>query len=83
MPDFAQAASEALGRRVTARPIALPVIKAVAAATSVSSRLFGKGHLTLGKLREFRYEDWTSADVIQNPTPFIDALRITARSYEK
>ncbi len=82
MPDFAQAASQALGRPVTARPIAIPLIKAVAAATSISSRWLGKGHLTLGKLREFRYEDWTSEDVIQNPTPFIDALRITARSYE-
>ena len=83
MPDFAQAASQALGRPVKALPIPLPIITAVAAATSVSSRLLGKGHLTLGKLREFRYEDWTSTDVIQNATPFIDALRITARSYEK
>ena len=83
MPEFAQAASEALCRPVKATPIPLPLITIVAAATSISSRLLGKGHLTLGKLREFRYEDWTSEDVIQNPTPFIDALRITARSYEK
>jgi len=47
----------------------------------VTSRLLGKGHLTLGKLREFLYEDWSSQDVIQNPTSFIEALRITAKSY--
>ncbi len=83
MPDFATAASEALGRPVKAMSIPLPVIMPIAAMTSVSSRLFGLGHLTLGKLREFRYEDWTSEDVIHNATPFVKALQITAASYEK
>ena len=50
--------------------------------TSLTSRFFGIGHLTLGKLREFRYEDWSSQDVIQDATPFIDALRETAVSYD-
>jgi len=80
---FAADAGEALGITVKPTPIPLPVIKTIAAATSVSSRLFGAGHLTLGKLREFLYEDWSSQDVIQNATPFIEALRITAASYEK
>lgn len=80
---FAADAGQALGITVKPTPIPLPVIKTIAAATSVSSRLFGAGHLTLGKLREFLYEDWSSQDVIQNATPFVEALRITAASYEK
>ena len=81
--NFAAEAGRALDIMVKPTPIALPLIKTIAAGTSVTSRLFGKGHLTLGKLREFLYEDWSSQDVIQNPTPFIDALRITAKSYAK
>ena len=80
---FASDAGEALDITVKATPIPLPVIKMIAAGTSVTSRLFGAGHLTLGKLQEFLYEDWSSQDVIQNPTPFIEALRITAESYKK
>jgi len=80
---FAADAGQALGISVKATPIPLPIIKTIAAATSVTSRLFGMGHLTLGKLREFLYEDWSSEDVIQNATPFIEALRVTAASYEK
>ncbi len=82
-PDFASSAGQALGISVTTQPIPIPVIKTLAAATSVYSRFLGLGHLTLGKLREFRYEDWSSQDVIQDATPFIDALRETAASYEK
>ncbi|WP_051279689.1 NAD-dependent epimerase/dehydratase family protein [Hellea balneolensis] len=81
--QFAQDAGQALGIAVKVTPIPLPMIKAAAGLTSVTSRLFGVGHLTLGKLREFLYEDWSSQDVIQNATPFIEALRITAASYEK
>ena len=80
---FAQDAGRALDISVKAAPIPLLIIKTIAAATSVTSRLFGIGHLTLGKLREFLYEDWSSEDVIQNATPFIEALRVTAASYEK
>ena len=81
--QFAADAGEALAMPVKAMPIPLPIIKLMAAGTSVTSRLFGAGHLTLGKLREFLYEDWSSQDVIQNSTSFITALRITAESYEK
>jgi len=81
-PDFAKAAEEALNRPVKTLVIPSPVIGAIAAGTSVTSRLFSAGHLTLGKLREFRYEDWSSQDLIDNPTPFVDALRETAVSYE-
>ena len=81
-PHFADSAGQALGIKVKLHPIPIPIIKAIAGATSVTSRLFGLGHLTLGKLREFRYEDWSSQDIIQDATPFIDALRETAASYE-
>ncbi len=81
--DFAAFASQALERPVRILPIPIFIMKPVAAITSVSSRAFGVGHLTLGKLREFRYPDWTSADEIDNPTPMIEALRITAASYKK
>lgn len=80
---FASNAGQALGIAVKPMPIPLPLIKSIAAVTSVSSRLFGAGHLTLGKLREFLYEDWSSQDVIQNATPFVEALRITGASYKK
>jgi len=80
---FASDAGQALAITVKPTPIPLPIIKTIAAATSVTSRLFGVGHLTLGKLREFLYEDWSSQDVIQNATPFVEALRITAASYER
>ena len=80
---FAEDAGQALRITVKPTPIPLPVIQIIAGVTSMTSRLFGKGHLTLGKLREFLYEDWSSQDVIQNATPFVEALRITAASYEK
>ena len=82
-PDFAQSAEQALGIPVKTQPIPIPIIKTIAAATSLTSRFFCIGHLTLGKLREFRYEDWSSQDVIQDATPFVAALRETAASYEK
>lgn len=80
---FAADAGQALAMPVKVTPIPLPIIRTLAAGTSVTSRLFGAGHLTLGKLQEFLYEDWSSQDVIQNSTPFIEALRITAESYKK
>jgi len=80
---FARFAAQALERPVRVLPVPLFIMKPVAAVTSVTLRVFGVGHLTLEKLREFRHADWTSADEIDNPTPMIEALRITAASYEK
>jgi len=82
-PKFAATAGQALDMTVKTQPIPIPIIKTIAAVTSFTSRFFGIGHLTLGKLREFRYEDWSSLDLIQNATPFVDAMRETAVSYEK
>lgn len=80
---FAQLSSAALGRDVKVLPVPVFIMKPAAAITSVTSSVFGVGHLTLGKLREFRHPDWTSLEEIDNPTPMIEALRITAASYEK
>jgi len=82
-PEFAEYCTEAMGFPVKTIPIPMPIIRSIAACTSFTSRAFNKGHLTLGKLREFLYEDWSSQDVIPNPTPFIEALQVTAASYEK
>jgi len=80
--NFADYAAQALGRPVRVLPVPLFIMMPVAAITSVSLRLFGAGHLTLEKLREFRHADWTSADEIDSPTPMIEALAITAASYK-
>ena len=81
--EFADFASQALGRRVRVLPIPIFIIKPIAAVISVTLELFGMGHLSLEKLREFRHADWTSADEIDNPTPMIEALRVTAASYKR
>lgn len=81
--SFAKMCSQAIGKPVRLLPIPLFILFPVAAATSVTLRLFGMGHLSLQKLREFRHPDWTSEDEVDNPTPMIDALRQTAASYRK
>jgi len=81
-PEFAQALSDALGKTVRPLPLPLPLLYGVAALTSATSRLFGLGHLTLGKLNEFLYEDWSSKDVIHTATPLNEALVETLRDYD-
>ena len=78
-PEFGAMAARAADRHVRVVPIPLGIIYPIAAITSVTSALLNKGHLTLGKLREFLYEDWSSADVIQNAPPMEDRLRETLR----
>lgn len=81
MPDFAELGAEAIGKKVKAFAIPLPVIYPIAALTTVTLRLFSIGHLSLGKLAEFRYEHWQSKDSVTNPTPMVDAIRATIQSY--
>ncbi len=81
-PQFADMLSEASERKVRALPLPLSVLYPTASITSATSRLMGKGHLTLGKLREFLYGDWSSDDPIQDATSPKDALRATMRFYE-
>ena len=75
--EFGQMAARAANRPVRVIPIPLAIIYPVAAVTSVTSRMLNMGHLTLGKLREFLYEDWSSEDVIQDALPMEARLRET------
>ena len=76
-PEFGVLASKASGKNIRVLPIPLFAIYPVAGITSVTSRILNKGHLTLGKLREFLYEDWSSVDLIQDAPPMEDRLRET------
>ena len=78
---FAKLWSEAAGRPVKAVPVPLSLLYPVAQATSISSALFGIGHLTRGKLREFLHADWSSEQLIPGATPPIDALTKTLSAY--
>ena len=79
--EFAELSSRAIGREIRLLPLPPALLKPVAAATSVTSRLAGVGHLTLGKLREFRHDDWSVSESIPGATPMVEALRTTFESY--
>jgi nucleoside-diphosphate-sugar epimerase len=81
--DFANYSRLALGKKIKIFPIPLSVLWLFAVMNSLSLRFFGIGHLSIGKLREFLYVDWSSEDIIKNPTPFTEALRITSSYYQK
>ncbi len=80
--EFAHMASGVMNKPVRALALPAPLLYGVAGITSASSRLFGVGHLTLGKLREFLYHDWSSQDLIEDATPPKDALETTLRFYK-
>ena len=81
-PEFAALFSKARGKVVRPVPLPLSALYPVAAITSITSQMLGLGHLTLGKLNEFLYQDWSSDDAIQDATPPEDALRATLRYYK-
>ncbi|MBL4870033.1 MAG: NAD(P)H-binding protein [Robiginitomaculum sp.] len=76
-PEFASECAKAVGKPV--RPIPLPVslLYMVASGTSVTKRVLGKGHLTLGKLQEFLYEDWSVSAKYQTDTSLQSILKAT------
>ncbi len=80
--DFAELWSEAAERPVRAVPVPLSVLYPVAQITSMTASLFGAGHLTRGKLREFLHDNWSSEQLIPNATPPIDALKKTLQAYQ-
>lgn len=82
MPQFAKYGSEVLNRPVRAFPLPLIILYPVAAITTLTLRLFSIGHLSLGKLAEFRYEHWQSNDLVSNPTPMAEAIAKTVQSYD-
>lgn len=76
-PEFAAECSEALEAKVRVFPLPLSVLYPIAAVNSVTKRVFGKGHLTLGKLNEFLYEDWSVAAENETQTLLQSALKQT------
>jgi len=81
MNEFAAFGSTALDKKVRAFAVPLSVIYPIAIITTVTLRLFSIGHLSLGKLAEFRYEGWQSKDIVTNPTPMDQAIAETINSY--
>ncbi|PHS36940.1 MAG: hypothetical protein COA91_11385 [Robiginitomaculum sp.] len=76
-PEFARECGQAQVKSVKIVPLPLSVLYPFAAINSVTKRLFGKGHLTLGKLREFLHEDWSTSEEFVAETPLQLALKKT------
>ena len=76
-PEFAAECEAAIDNKVKVVRLPLALLYVVAGTTSVTKRLFGLGHLTLGKLREFLYEDWSIDAEQQTGTDLQKALRAT------
>jgi len=76
-PEFAGECAAAIGKDVKIIRLPLGVLYIVASITSITKRVLGKGHLTLGKLREFLYEDWSIDADLQTGTDLQTALRKT------
>ncbi|MEE9273354.1 MAG: NAD-dependent epimerase/dehydratase family protein [Robiginitomaculum sp.] len=76
-PEFANECSLAMGKPVKSFAIPLAVLYPVAAVTSLTKIVFGKGHLTLEKLQEFLYEDWSIAPEDETETDLQFALKST------
>ena len=76
-PDFADACSKATHKNVKTLPLPLSVLYPVAGLTTIVKAMTGKGHLTLGKLGEFLYDDWSVTGDLQSETDFHLALKKT------
>ncbi len=76
-PEFAAECAQALDAKVRVFPMPLCVLYPIAAVNSVTKRVFGKGHLTLGKLNEFLYEDWSVSANNETQTVLQLALKKT------
>ena len=79
-PEFAAQCAQALDKPVRVLPLPLSLLYPVAAINSVTKRVLGKGHLTLGKLEEFLYEDWSVPTEQQTQTPLQSALKQTIKN---
>lgn len=82
MPELARYGEDAFNSSVRAFPVPLFILYPIAAITTLTLRLFSIGHLSLGKLAEFRYEHWQSNDLVSNPTPMVEAISKTVQSYD-
>ncbi|NNE56477.1 MAG: NAD(P)H-binding protein [Hellea sp.] len=81
-PEFADICREAFARKIRLIALPLPLLYPVAGVTSLTAKLFGKGHLTLEKLPELLHANWASDGLISGATPPIEALKLTMRSYK-
>ena len=81
-PDFARAASDVMGHTVKPIPLPLFILKTIAGINSALLRRAFNPHLTLGKLSEFLYEDWSAEGAINSPTDFKTALYETMQANE-
>ncbi len=79
--EFAQICEDAFERKIKVIPLPKALLYPVGAATSVTSRLFGMGHLTLDKLGEFLHSDWSTETLILDATPPKEALKMTMAAY--
>ena len=75
--DFADAAGDIMGRTIKVVPLPVTVLKVIAGINSAFLRRLINPHLTLGKLSEFLYDDWSVAEAIESPTALKTALRET------
>jgi len=75
--EFARRAGDVMGRHIKVLPIPLWLLKLIGGLNSLVFRRVFNPHLTLGKLSEFLYEDWSVGGVIDAPTAFTTALRET------
>lgn len=78
---FGQLCEQAFERKIRILPLPKFLLYPVAGITSITSRLFGKGHLTLDKLGEFLHSDWSSETLILGATRPIEALKLTMAAY--
>ena len=76
-PDFADACAEATGKKVRAIPLPLSLLYPLAGLITLLKAMTGKGHLTLGKLGEFLYDDWSVMGELQSGTDLHLALKKT------
>ena len=81
-PEFGDLCAQAFDRKIKVFPIPMALLYPAAGITSMTSRLFGMGHLTLDKLGEFLHADWSSETLISEATQPIEALKITMASYK-
>ncbi|PHR92161.1 MAG: hypothetical protein COA69_09130 [Robiginitomaculum sp.] len=75
--EFADECTQVLGRPVRVLRLPLALLYPICAVTSVTKRVAGVGHLTLGKLREFLYDDWSIDTDLQTGIPLQSGLKKT------
>lgn len=81
-PEFSKLCEQAFERKIRVIPLPKTLLYIVGALTSITSRLFGMGHLTLDKLGEFLHADWSSETLISPATTPIEALKQTMADYQ-